>query len=137
MEEIKIIVPYPPSINRIYVTSAKPSWSKTKQKWYSPRFLTKEGRAYKKLVSELIYYTFPKVKYGDSLIEVHCLVNPPNDNRHRDHHNAEKILFDCIEASGIIKNDKQIMNRSCTIGKKIEGGQWVVRIKPFRETDDL
>jgi Holliday junction resolvase RusA-like endonuclease len=134
MKPIEFIVPYPPTVNNLYVVSNQRTWSKKKNKWYYPRFLTAEARNYKKYVSELIAYTFPKIKYGEHPIGVYITVNPPNDNRRRDIHNGEKILFDAIKESGIINDDHQIIDRSSTISEKIKDGQWKVKIKPYVES---
>lgn len=131
MESITFTVPYPPTCNNLYVSSPKKKWSKRLKKWYYPRYMTKEAKQYKKLVSELIFYKFPKVKYGKLPIGVYITVYPPNDNRMRDIHNGEKILFDAIEASGIIDNDCKIVDRSSTIAHKVDKGEWVVKIKNF------
>lgn len=131
MEPITFTVPFPPSCNHLYVSSPYKKWSKKLGKWYYPRYLATEAKQYKKLVSELILYKFPKIKYGKEPIGVYIVVYPPNDNRIRDMHNGEKILFDAIEASGIIDNDCQVVERSSSIGDKTDKGQWVVTIKPF------
>jgi len=93
--------------------------------------MSKEATQYKKLVSELIFYKFPKVKYEKVPVGVYIIIYPPDDNRIRDMHNGEKILFDSIEASGIIDNDCQIVDRSSTIAYKMDKGQWVITIKQF------
>jgi Holliday junction resolvase RusA-like endonuclease len=131
MQPIEFIVPYPPTANNLYVVSKRAKWSKKKNKWYYPRFLAPKARSYKKYVSELIAYTFPKVKYGTHPIGVYITVSPPNDNRIRDIHNGEKILFDAIQESGIIDNDHQILDRSSKIGEKVKDGQWKINIKPL------
>jgi Holliday junction resolvase RusA-like endonuclease len=131
MESITFTVPFPPTCNHLYVSSPHRKWSKRLQKWYYPRYLSKEALQYKKLVSDLIFYKFPKVKYGKSPIGVYIIVYPPDDNRRRDMHNGEKILFDSIEESGIIDNDCQIVDRSSKIAHKMDKGQWVITIKPF------
>jgi Holliday junction resolvase RusA-like endonuclease len=136
MQPIEFIVPYPPTANNLHVVSKQRRWSEKKKKWYFPRVLTPKARNYKKYVSELIFYTFPKIKYGKQPVGVYIIVNPPNDNRIRDIHNGEKILFDAIKESGIITDDHQIVDRSSTIAEKIKDGQWKVKIKPFMRTEN-
>lgn len=131
MQPITFTIPYPPSHNRMYLSVNVFS---AKQKRHVPRrFLTKEARSFKKYVSELIFYSFPRIKYGNHPVSVNIVVNPPLDNRKRDHANGEKALFDAIAASGIIDDDDQIVDRSSTIGPKIGRGQWIVTIKPFKQ----
>lgn len=129
MQGITFTVPFPPSCNHLYVSSPHRKWSKKLGKWYCPRYLAPEAKQYKKLVSGLIACKFPEVKYGKAQVGVYITVYPPGDNRVRDMHNGEKILFDAIEASGIIANDCQIVDRSSTIAHKVDKGQWVVTIK--------
>jgi Holliday junction resolvase RusA-like endonuclease len=134
MKEITFTIPYPPSVNKIYAQSPKPKVSKA-GKIYYPRLLSKEGQEFKKYVSELIFYTFPRIKYEDHPVEINIIVNEPNDNRTRDSHNGEKILYDAIQESGIINNDKQLVKRSSTPGKKIDKGSWIVVMRPYYPTD--
>jgi len=138
MKSITFTTPYPPSNNSLYTGSHQKKWSENKQKFYYPRVLTTEARQFKKYVSELIAYSFSKVKYGKNFVEVHIIVNPPADNRKRDIHNGEKVLFDAIKASGIIEDDDQIVHRTSTIGEKLGKGQWIVTMKPYyREMKDV
>ena len=132
MERISFTTPYPPSVNRIYATSSQRKISKAGKVYY-PRILSKEAKAFKKYVSELLFYTFPKVKYGRHPVDIDIVVFPPDDKRTRDDHNIEKILYDAIEMSGIIDNDKQIVKRSICQGKKVKGGSLNIVMKPYIE----
>lgn len=134
MEEIIFIVPYPPSVNKAYSTSSKGKivkGGKNAGKIYFPRRLSPESLAYKKFVSQLIFFSFLKVKYDDHPVEIEIIVNSPDDNRTRDDHNCEKILYDAIQESGIIKNDKQIVKRTIMPGIKIGKGSWIVKMNPY------
>ena len=132
MKTIEFSIPYPPTVNHLYSTSGVRKWSEKKKKWYYPRHTSNEARKFKNEVAQIIAYECPKVHYGDSLVEVHIIVYPHTDKRKRDHHNGEKALYDAIELSGIINNDKQIVKRSQDIGEPVQGGRWHVTIKPYQ-----
>jgi len=132
MQKISFTTPFPPSVNRIYATSSRPKISKA-GKIYYPRVLSKEGRVFKKYVSELLRFGFYKVKYGDHPVEIEVTFCLPDDNRTRDDHNCEKILYDAIQESGIINNDKQLYPRHILRGKKVKGGAAHIIMKPYIE----
>src|SRR5271169_2955749 len=100
---ISFSIPLPPSINEQYVNH-KPTPRDTNARG---RHLTKAARSYKKSVAEQIMYCFPRVKYGKDPVSISIVVYPKNNRR--DEFNCEKIVFDAIQDSGIIENDRQII----------------------------
>lgn len=123
MENIKLSIPYPPSVNRIYynrkVTNGK----------LRGRGLTNEANVYKKMVADLIHYSFPRIKYGKQDVKVTILSRPPN--KRGDNHNGLKIVFDAIQLSGLIDNDKQIVSLEIIPCEVTKNPEWIVKIQPY------
>jgi Holliday junction resolvase RusA-like endonuclease len=64
------------------------------------------------------------------------LDNP--SNLRGDNHNCEKIVFDAIQLSGIINNDKQIIAHEIIPGIIKNPPSWTIKIEPYeRPTEDL
>jgi hypothetical protein len=135
MKNVVITIPYPISVNKTYFNRIINN-AHLKDNHLRGRGLTKEARAYKSLVSSLIYFTFPRVKFEDQTVKVTILDNPPHFLG--DNHNCEKIVFDSIELSGIINNDKQIIAHEIIPGIIKTPGSWTLKIEPYdRPTEDI
>jgi Holliday junction resolvase RusA-like endonuclease len=105
MKNVIVSIPYPPSVNKIYHNRVISHDGLTKNHLRG-RGLTKEAKDYKRLVAEMIYYSFLGVNFAESLVKLSVIDHPRN--RRSDCHNGLKIVCDAIEMSGIIKNDKQL-----------------------------
>lgn len=129
MKNILITIPYPPSVNKIYHNRVivKDFGSKNRLRG---RGLTKEARDYKNYVATLLNYKFKHMKFGDKLVKITILDNPRN--LRGDSHNGLKIVFDAIELSGLIDNDKQIVSYEVIPGKiKKTDPTWTIRLEQF------
>lgn len=139
MKEVQFDLPWPPSINKTYVNATENIGKKT-YKYNSQgklietkgrgRYLTGNARNYKKTASELIFYSTLGIKFEKLQVEVKIIQFPP-DGRKRDRDNGLKIVFDCIEKSGIIDNDNQIIAYEVVEGPKHKYGYWKVFIRTF------
>jgi Holliday junction resolvase RusA-like endonuclease len=123
MKFVEICIPYPPSVNKIYYNRLTPRPQER------GRGLTMEAKNYKNYVADLIYYSFPKVKFGKQEVKVSILSSPPN--RRGDNHNGLKIVFDAIEKSGLIDNDKQIVALEIIPCDIKSPPTWNLKIEPY------
>jgi crossover junction endodeoxyribonuclease RusA len=126
MKIIALCIPYPPSVNRIYYNRSNPAPN------LRGRGLTYEAKAYKKLVAGMIHYSFPDIKYGKQNVKVSILSSPPNNRG--DNHNGLKIVFDAIEMSGIIDNDKQIIALEIIPADIHIPSSWYLKIHPYESS---
>lgn len=149
VSEVYFELPWPPSVNAMYVNAPNlnaheifeknrhyptthptqaPDGSKKKNRG---RFLTSDARAYKRNATLLIHYSCLAVKYGKEKIEVKIVQFPP-DRRKRDRDNGIKIVFDCIEKSGLIDNDNQIVAFEVVDGHPSLSPHWKIWIRPYQ-----
>lgn len=141
-KEICFEVNWPPSINKMYSNNGFAG--KPTGKYYvnskgqiapiksKGRRLSLEGKKYKRNVCDIIRLTNPRIFYGKQKMGVTIYAHSP-DNRVRDNHNGLKILFDAIEDSGIIENDKQIVSTTLIPAEGIhKPGYWKVFLKPYK-----
>lgn len=146
LPEISFELPWPPSVNRIYGNTPKDPKKKRYEYDYSlgkyvekkprGRFLTTEARAYKKNAVHLIFFSFPKIKYGDKKIEIKIVQFPPKKNA-PDRDNPIKIVWDCIEKSGIIDNDRQIVGWEVVEGPAVDIPYWKIWIRPYQRNKEF
>lgn len=131
MKSILLTIPYPPSVNKIYYNRyiIKDGITKNHQKG---RGLTKEARSYLKLVSSLIYFSFPGITFGKENVKITILDNP--SHRLGDNHNCEKIVYDAIQMSKIIYNDKQIIAHEMIPGVCKNPPTWTIKIEPYTKS---
>lgn len=127
MKFVEICIPYPPSVNKIYYNRQQ------KSPTLRGRGLTMEAKHYKKYVANLIHYSFPTVKFGKQDVKVSILSNPPNNRG--DNHNGIKIVFDALELSGIIDNDKQIVALEIVPGDITIPSTWNIKIETYTPTE--
>ena len=106
MKNVLITIPYPISVNKMYHNRVIVKDVNVKNHLRG-RGLTKEAKQYKLLVASLLHFKFHRLAFGDKNVKVTILDNP--SNLRGDNHNGLKILFDCIQLSGLINNDKQII----------------------------
>lgn len=143
--EIQFDLPWPPSINKTYV-NASPHVSKKSyyinhvgkviERKTPGRFLSKEGRSYKKLASEIAFYSSLGKKFGKRKIEVKIVQFLP-DGRKRDRDNGIKIVFDSLELSGLIDNDRQIVGFEVVEGPPVEKPYWKLWIRPYQRNKEF
>lgn len=133
MKIVHVSIPYPPSVNKIYYNrTIAPSAISNNLRG---RGLTKEGKAYKKMVADLIHYSYPHIKFGKDDVKVSILSSPPNQRG--DNHNGLKIVFDAIEMSGLIDNDKQIVALDLMPSDIKQPGGWDIIISPYTPLDQI
>ena len=128
MKNLFITIPYPPSINRIYHNRIITKDLCTKNHLRG-RGLTKEAKSYKTYVANLLHYSFLNSKFGNQNVKVTILDNP--SNRRGDSHNGLKIVFDAMQLSGIINNDKQIVAYEVIPGAIKKPPVWCLKIEPY------
>jgi|ERR1700678_1582560 len=128
MKSVLITIPYPPSVNKTYFNRTITRDQNTPNK-LSGRGLTKEAKAYKVNLSFLLHFQFHNLKFGDHPVKVTIQDNPLNDRR--DNHNCEKIVFDAIQLSGLIDNDKQIIAHEMIPGTFKNPPTWTIKIEPY------
>ncbi len=131
MKNICITIPYPPSVNKTYYNRHIIKDGVTKN-LLRGRGLTKEAKTYKKYVASLIYYSFREINFGKDYVKVTILDNP--SHRLGDNHNCEKIVFDAIEMSKIIQNDKQIIAHEIIPGICKNPPSWTIKIEPYTKS---
>lgn len=90
-ETIKLELPWPPSVNRYYRTVL------------GRMLISREGREYRKLITELV--DVPTMFLGRVAVTVEC--HAP-DRRRRDLDNICKCLFDSLTSAGVWDDDSQI-----------------------------
>jgi crossover junction endodeoxyribonuclease RusA len=97
LPEVKLDLPWPPSVNKIWKTTTKGGW-----------YLTKEAVNYKHVVGYIVACArlqgaFPK----EIQLDFNLLAYPP-DNRKRDLDNLAKIVCDALQDAKLYTNDSQI-----------------------------
>ena len=127
MKSLTVTIPYPPSVNKTYFNR---SFRRDiiKQNHLRGRGLTKAAKDYKMLVAVLISKEANRLIFGEQTVKVTILDNPAN--LRGDNHNCEKIVFDAIEMSGVIYNDKQIISHEMIPGRLKNPGSWTIKIEP-------
>jgi Holliday junction resolvase RusA-like endonuclease len=143
--EISFELPWPPSVNKIYVnapeTPGKKAYRYNSQgqiveKKGRGRYLTKDARNYKKNAVELIYFSFLGLKYGKIKMELK-IVQFNKKGRRPDSDNGMKIVRDCIEKSGIIDNDRQIVAYEVVEGSEVEVPYWKLFLRPYQKNKEF
>ena len=133
--KILFTIPYPPSVNNTYFNRVivKDTLKKNRLRG---RGLTKEARAYKAGIAILINSKFHRSRFENQTVKVTILDNPAN--LRGDNHNCEKIVFDAMQLSGIINNDKQIIAHEIIPGIIKNPPTWTIKIEPYtRSTEDI
>ncbi len=113
MESVKLMLPYPPSVNRI--------WRRVGTK----TVLSRDGRLYRERVAELLA---GMDGFGDARLEVEILVHPP-DRRRRDLDNVLKAPLDALTHARMFDDDSQIDRLVLDRGECKPGGFLAIRIR--------
>ena len=136
MKEISLTIPYPPSVNKIYYNrSISGLKCKRTGKMLRGKGLTKEAADYKRMVANLIHYTFPHINFGKKDVKISILSSP--SSMRGDNHNGFKIVFDAIELSGIIENDKQIVALELIPAEIRNPPTWDIKIRLYTSLDKI
>ena len=114
MSQIKITLPYPPSVNHY--------WGQLG----SRKFLGKKGKEFREAVIIAVYNAKQRGLAGRLHMEVYLY---PPDKRKRDIDNVLKPLLDAMEHAGCYENDSQIDKLCVTRKNVISGGYCEVEIK--------
>lgn len=128
MNDVELILPYPPSVNHYKNTGRL---IKTKKgRMYQPRVNSPETKKY--YWDVFIKVHSQKIKsFAEAKISVEIDVYPP-DKRKRDLDGILKVLLDSMQKAGLYDDDCQIARLLVERREIIEQGQVVVTIKEFQ-----
>ena len=121
MNEIKLILPFPPSNNQYY------------RKVGNNIVISEKGKAYKKAVIEHLERIGMAGLKLDYPMMVHVMLTPP-DKRTRDSDNFLKGMFDSITNARLWLDDSQVVEHTVRFAPPIKPGFAVVRIAPDMQT---
>ena len=96
---ILLTIPLPPSVNSYHR-------SVTTRAGFSKVLISKEGRAWKKKAMQIVAMQRPPKLDGDVAISLTVYFK----DRRRDLDNVAKPSLDLLQASGIIENDRQVVD---------------------------
>ncbi len=114
---IKITLPYPPSVNRLW-------------RHVGHRVLvSKEGRQYRVQVAMALRMAGIEPLEGPVSLEI--VLQPP-DRRRRDLDNCLKILIDSLEHGGAFADDSQVKRLLVEWGDPVKDGQAIVSISEYK-----
>lgn len=120
--EVRLELPWPPSVNKIWKTTSRGGW-----------YSTKEAVNYKTVVgymvaSKKVQNSFPKDVTLDFTMHAH-----PPDNRKRDLDNLAKIVCDALQDARVYINDSQIKIIHMEMLEARKGGMITVTIRQIIE----
>ena len=120
---MKLIIPYPPSVNRYWRT-------------HNGRMLiSREGRQYRQDVQATLCYS-PREPFIDRL-DVEIEIHPP-DHRRRDIDNVLKAILDSLQHAGVYEDDSQIDKLTVErMSVSAPAGHVVVRITPIMMEEEI
>ena len=121
-EGVRLVLPYPPSINAYYVCVAA-----------GRKILSKQARAFRREAVQLISigpYRRANLQ-GDLAVRI-CL--HANDGRKHDNDNTLKALLDAMQHAQVYKDDYQVADLHVLRGERRVEASVVVDIKPLGET---
>ncbi len=112
---MKIVLPYPPSVNAYWLQSGK------------RRYISKRGVEFKKAVHEIL----GSIKgFGDQPVEVSIILFP-RDKRLLDIDNCCKAILDSMNGV-MFDDDQQVWKLTVERGEKIKGGGCQVTISDYK-----
>jgi crossover junction endodeoxyribonuclease RusA len=94
--KVKINLPWPPSVNRIWKTTSKGGW-----------YSTKEAKEYRISVTYLAIAAGIRNSFPSGNVRVCLFVYPP-DKRKIDLDNRAKVILDALQDAKVYNNDSQI-----------------------------
>ena len=112
---ITLTLPYPPSVNHYYLRG---------------RILSDKAKAYRKEV----YYTVPRIDALKGPLRVDMDVYPRSRRRY-DVDNLAKATLDALTNAGIWADDSQVVSLCITKRDVVKGGQIVLRVSRWEQTD--
>jgi len=98
MNEITINLPWPPSVNAVWKTTARGKFAHI--------YKTEEGKKYCARVGKILMM-MGKPSLGNARLSMVVEAYPP-DRRRRDLGNLDKVLSDALQAAGVFDDDEQI-----------------------------
>lgn len=116
--ELNFILPWPPSVNRIWSTTRKGNW-----------YVTKVAKDFKNTVYG---YVLAKKALNAFPVDVtlsFSLIARPPDNRKRDLDNLTKIVCDALQDATVFVNDSQIKEIYMRMEDNIKEGVVLVTLK--------
>lgn len=117
---IKLELPWPPSVNRLYRATSRNSGK-------PGVYEIDKAKEYKKEVFVLIKNK--KLEgFGSARVEVDIKAYPP-DRYRRDLDNILKAIIDSLEKAGVYKNDSQIDRIQIERKQVVPGGSVLIEIK--------
>jgi len=116
--EVKIDLPWPPSVNKIWSVSSTGQWYSTPQAKEFKQVAIYYAR------SKGFKFAFPK----DVHLDFHMLAYPP-DNRKRDLDNLAKVVCDALQDARVYVNDSQIKRIHMEMLEVRKGGMITVTVK--------
>ena len=114
---IKLVLPYPPSLNTLY-----PSNRKTGR-----RFLSKRGESYHDAVQMALRTSGLPSEPLSGRLAYRLHIYPP-DARKRDLSNLPKVVEDCLTQFKVWGDDSQVDDMRVVRGDKIKGGKAVMYV---------
>lgn len=119
--EVNLVLPWTPSVNKIWRSTGKGKW-----------YMTKVAKDYKRIVWALVCQERAQQAFSkDQDIEIILLAYPP-DNRRRDLDNICKLTFDALQDAKVFENDFQIKRIFMEMREKQEMGKILVTIRPYQ-----
>ena len=116
MIEIRLKLPYPPSVNHYWKHGRGRAW------------IGEKGQKYRKDVRNILLIDgFDPYKPITGNIKIDVYMYPP-DRRKRDADNIIKAVFDALQHAGLYKDDYQITGFAVTRLERVAGGYLDVRI---------
>jgi Holliday junction resolvase RusA-like endonuclease len=112
---IRLVLPLPPSTNKLYGRNRKTGGV----------YLKKAVREFRLEVWAIVKQTHRKKIYGPcrAVVTFH-----PRDYRGGDHDNYTKCLWDAVEGGGLIDNDRQMVDVHYRMGPPIPGGSCLLEL---------
>jgi len=122
MAQIKIEIPFPPSVNHYY------------RRVGTKTMISRSGRQYREDVSKVVWLSksIPTPQSGKLAV---ALVAHPPDIRRRDLDNLLKASLDSLTHAGVWVDDSQIKALSIEWGNVVAGGRLDVVVSFFKEDD--
>ena len=110
---IEMVLPYPPSANRIW------------RMFRGRMVISREGRAFRGRVCSVLAAMGAQMMTGPLVVEIDLY---PPDRRRRDCDNTLKASLDAIQHGGAYEDDSQIWKLTVTRHRPVRGGRMLVRI---------
>lgn len=124
---VKLILPFPPSVNGYWRHVAKGQFVRA--------IISAAGRKYKAAAALTAKKQYGQAKAICDPVEVWIVFHQP-DKRARDLDNRLKALFDSITEAGVWLDDNLVHSMHVKWGEKVKKGKAVVWIEKYTEGSD-